>query len=636
MVVVIVVIAVALALIFLYIVVANIVNGGHKLFKRSYPARFGGGVWFRRSRLVVNDWTNSSIGPTLGMVARGTILFLGPLVFLVRTVRGWTAWKERRTKKVGDLPLSGSRPFRAVIRAVIDIANDGGYLRDGYAQSTTKYDDWLKDSFPEIAHFLSWWPDVKVLPEDYGYPAGVSALRGGTGSTRRGFGAHLQSQPAPDPRGFPGLASAVIRRTKVQGLRDLFLSAREIDDMCDPNLDDHPEAGVIRVVRTESSGCERWIVQIASTQSWHPRAGTAPNDLTADLMAVSGRETALLRGALQAIRLAKVPQKTPVLLTGFSLGGLIAAQLATGRYTVPGRKDPLQVTHLVTAGSPIARFPIAPGVKVLSLEHKLDPVHRLDGRPRFTEDVGAATWITAAAGPPLPLDYKIGNTHHAPSYAETGESLGFLPLEVVADFMYGDLDAQNGLWDFFAGTQTVSDFAVMRKVKGLVAQPSVPVYVQLGSAGQTRGRMRTFLRQLEGVIAADVYVSRSGFPTSKSWSADVLVSSLGEWATPDRRLVAYEGLLDVSGEHDTAGVNMRVMGRSQPEGYISTSLRRTGKNTWIEELDVAGPLDGLDFEPLPFGELVVAAILDPRRKTFVYSQSPFTPSRVTGSRTQRE
>ncbi len=354
-------------------------------------------------------------------------------------------------------------------------------------------------------------------------------------------------------------------------MRDLFHSASEIGDMGDPNLDDSPECGVVRIVRTVNHAGEWWIVQVPSTRSWLPAAGQAPNDLTADVHAVSGRESSLLRGVLSAMAQARIPVAAPILVTGFSLGGIVAAQLATGSYRAPGFASAHNFRHLITAGSPIARFRIAEGVSVLSLEHKLDPVHRLDGRPRATDVDAAVPWVTVTAGPPLPLDYTVGQTHHAPSYAETAHTFATTLGDATAHHFWSGTAGGTGASSYFVGTQIITDFAVLR-AGAQEARAAVPAYVQSAESGRIRGRLRAFLRRLDGVIAADVYLSREGFPSTTSWSIDVLVTDLDQAMTIDRRRFSYEGLLAVAQARGAVAVNLRVMARNQPTGHIATSV----------------------------------------------------------------
>ncbi|MDN4473855.1 hypothetical protein [Demequina zhanjiangensis] len=127
---------------------------------------------------------------------------------------------------------------------------------------------------------------------------------------------------------------------------------------------------------TTADGDEAWIVTLPSTQDWVVPHGDAPapNDLDAILAhaILPGTTSTYARGVEEAIRQAGIPAGAPVLLVGFSLGGIAATDLArsgVGRVSVEG---------VVSAGAPIDMGEDPPGVPVLSLVHHGDAVPALD------------------------------------------------------------------------------------------------------------------------------------------------------------------------------------------------------------------------------------------------------------------
>jgi pimeloyl-ACP methyl ester carboxylesterase len=80
------------------------------------------------------------------------------------------------------------------------------------------------------------------------------------------------------------------------------------------------------------------------------------------------------------------PGQEPVMLSGHSQGGLLAAALAA----TPRFRRRFRVTHVVAAGAPIGRAAVPASVRVLALEHRRDPVPRLDQRP----DPDRPRWVT--------------------------------------------------------------------------------------------------------------------------------------------------------------------------------------------------------------------------------------------------
>lgn len=208
-----------------------------------------------------------------------------------------------------------------------------------------------------------------------------------------------------DP-GTPGSATAP------ESIQDLMHSSDDID-----TRDGGDTYARIRIV---DAGGEppHWIVQIPSTQAWSPEAGSTPNDVTSDLHAMAGNPTALAEAVKNAMAEAGIAPNDPVMLEGFSLGGITAGMMAAD--------DSLgyNVTHVVTAGSPIARFPIDSDIQVLSLEHSEDPVARLDGRGN---PVGS-NWTTVQTDAPRlngeDADPGIAAAHNAARYAETAAAAG--------------------------------------------------------------------------------------------------------------------------------------------------------------------------------------------------------------------
>ena len=146
-----------------------------------------------------------------------------------------------------------------------------------------------------------------------------------------------------------------------------------------------------------------YIVNIPGTDSWLPppaqwRSRSAP-DLGGNLRLVGDRSTVYSRGVLQAMERAGVPRDAPVMLVGHSEGGMTAYKIAADQSRLraaqvaqdhdrrqvhgrgPAQPEAFHITHVVTAGSPIATMTRPEGVHVLSLEASGDIVKDLDGAP---------------------------------------------------------------------------------------------------------------------------------------------------------------------------------------------------------------------------------------------------------------
>lgn len=195
-------------------------------------------------------------------------------------------------------------------------------------------------------------------------------------------------------------------------LRGLLLSSAQIDYM------GQQDQGVVRIIETTGAdGVVRYTVQIPSTQQWNPYADSRnPNDLTSDIHAIAaGDQTALARATYEAMERAGIGKDDPVMLVGFSLGGITAGAMAAG-------DSGYNIQEVVTAGSPIANFDIPDSVGVTSLESRQDPVAILDGRSNPT---GPQRQIIGGDAPSLLSDgapVTPGNAHDALRYASMAGS----------------------------------------------------------------------------------------------------------------------------------------------------------------------------------------------------------------------
>jgi hypothetical protein len=229
-------------------------------------------------------------------------------------------------------------------------------------------------------------------------------------------------------------------------LESLFESAAAIDRNGDSNGDGVADVADIRVVQqVDGSGNTSWIVQIPSTQYWSPIPGNVPNDLSSDVWAVGQRETVLMEAVKRSMELAGIGSEDPVMLTGFSLGGITAGELGSD----PWMNSHYNITNVVVCGSSIARFDFPPDVQVTAFEIRGDLVPLTDGM----NNPGTPNEVTVRADNPKTNSPK---PHDAKNYAA-----------VAAQFQAsGDPNAvrfMESTQNFFSGeTVVVYDYAVMR------------------------------------------------------------------------------------------------------------------------------------------------------------------------------
>jgi pimeloyl-ACP methyl ester carboxylesterase len=180
-----------------------------------------------------------------------------------------------------------------------------------------------------------------------------------------------------------------------EGVGDLLSALEHRDGLS--RGDAQGEIDVRRLTRIGPDGDQHtsWVVDLPGTKDWQldPRERVHLNDLATNLETMSGDHCARIDGLTRALELAGVGRDEPVMLVGHSQGGLVALRAAE-QYAVDGA---FHVTHVVTAGSPIARMDVPDSVSVLALENRYDVVPQLDGRPspdqhnRITVTIDAQT-----------------------------------------------------------------------------------------------------------------------------------------------------------------------------------------------------------------------------------------------------
>jgi hypothetical protein len=128
----------------------------------------------------------------------------------------------------------------------------------------------------------------------------------------------------------------------------------------------------VRIDRYSQPGePDRFEVYIGGTRDFSLEPGTEPWDMTSNMNAVAGREAGSYRAVTEAMADAGVTSSSPVLFTGYSQGGLIAAELAaSGDFDTRG---------LYTLGAPAAQVDVPTGIPWVALEHTDDIVPAVGG-----------------------------------------------------------------------------------------------------------------------------------------------------------------------------------------------------------------------------------------------------------------
>ncbi|MDT7790192.1 MAG: hypothetical protein QOF58_8611 [Pseudonocardiales bacterium] len=157
-----------------------------------------------------------------------------------------------------------------------------------------------------------------------------------------------------------------------RGLEDLMngLSTRN-----DADKDKVPSNIDVRIIKDANNNVTGYVVDIPGTKDWPlPGQVASANDLGVNVDAMAGNNTVLQKGIQEALDRAGADETgAPVMLVGHSQGGIVAAQSTTDL-----KANGYNVTHVVTAGSPVGRIEVPGDVQVLSMENRNDIVPHLD------------------------------------------------------------------------------------------------------------------------------------------------------------------------------------------------------------------------------------------------------------------
>jgi hypothetical protein len=211
----------------------------------------------------------------------------------------------------------------------------------------------------------------------------VAQLAGGVASLAAGAGLLVETKVSAN---IVGVSNSISPPTSIGSLAERLVSGSgpgldgksawlRIEKFREPASPVKAASGQVAVPEA------RYVVYIPGTQSWAPRPGTNPFDLTSNLSAISKTGFA---GSERAVSLAMtqagIGPDSKVLLVGHSQGGMVAANVST-RFAG---------SSVLTFGSPLGQLTGKLLAPTLSVEHERDPVPKLDSRPNPL----ATNWVT--------------------------------------------------------------------------------------------------------------------------------------------------------------------------------------------------------------------------------------------------
>ncbi len=179
----------------------------------------------------------------------------------------------------------------------------------------------------------------------------------------------------------------------------------------------------VRIDRYSTPGLpDRYEVYIAGTAELSVAGGAEPWDMTSNVTAIAGGEAGSYRAVREAMRMSGIDSSSPVTLTGYSQGGVIAAQVAaSGDFAVDG---------LLTVGAPAGQVSVPHDIPYLAIEHSNDLVPALGGT--FASSSPVIVRRQLFDGPP-PASELILPAHQLSNYLDTARLVDASPNGAIGD-----------------------------------------------------------------------------------------------------------------------------------------------------------------------------------------------------------
>lgn len=180
----------------------------------------------------------------------------------------------------------------------------------------------------------------------------------------------------PDAPAITRLVSGPGQSRAPEAATSVATSMKQVEAM----YGDNEETSHIQVQRVvdPTTGQGHWVAMLPGTSCWSAHHGSVLNgaDNLPALAGAAGEAEKAVRFALEdAMRREGVLDKhEPVMLVGHSQGGIVMTNLA--RHAAGSK---LNVTKVVTYGSPVGRMKVPPRVRALNIENTRDLVPKADG-----------------------------------------------------------------------------------------------------------------------------------------------------------------------------------------------------------------------------------------------------------------
>lgn len=218
---------------------------------------------------------------------------------------------------------------------------------------------------------------------------------------------------------MPVTAETGVWVKRIEAASQTYVSNRVVDYVTRLQMVTSGQTAKIRIDQSKVGSLRQFTVYIPGTQQWNPLASRNPLDVGSAIeSAASGAtKSAAEKAVLAAMKQAGIGKNDRVILVGHSLGGIVAANIAS-------QKQNFIVNGLITVGSPTSRVITEPRIEVLNIGHSDDLVTKLDALEPKGHVTGTNRFDWLSLTPKQPLEQpSVLPQHDLANYRITAERI---------------------------------------------------------------------------------------------------------------------------------------------------------------------------------------------------------------------
>jgi hypothetical protein len=232
---------------------------------------------------------------------------------------------------------------------------------------------------------------------------------------------------------MPVTAETGVWVKRIEAISQTFVSNRVVDYVTRLQMVTSGQHAKIRIDKSTTGSLRQFTVYIPGTQQWNPLASRNPLDVGSAIESAASGSTksAAQKSVLAAMKQAGIGKNDLVILVGHSLGGIVAANIAS-------QKQNFKVNGLITVGSPTTRVIFDPKIEVLNIGHSDDLVTKLDAAEfrGHMSNTNRFDWLSLTPKQPLEQPSLLPQ-HDLANYRNTAERIDLSEnsqLKKIRDF----------------------------------------------------------------------------------------------------------------------------------------------------------------------------------------------------------